>query len=420
MSEKNFTLPNKLEIEKRYESYRPAFNEILDKIENLLKQKINLPSNPTYKARIKSFPSYYKKILRQKAKESSESIELVTLTDMIGIRVICAFVEDLALVEKQVVESFDVKEIERKGADQSFKEFGYESVHILIAIPENCLPESGISPELKKNLVCEIQVRTILQDAWAEVEHELIYKTEFSPFDMPLRRKLASINASLSLADTIFQEIRDYQKKLQLETSERRESFYEKVDETTGEFSEEEKSKLKSDTKEIGKASQFIRGTIDDMLLDAIHAHNNGEMQKAIVIYTQILESKPVPADIVLSVVFKHRGMAYFASNDYKNALKDFESSVKYDENGFRSYYYIGIVYTVLLKYEKAIEAFSKSLEINEFQSHARYRRAVAYSKVGEDEKALEDLSAAEAMGLELADEKLLKEKLLKKLDISM
>ena len=420
MSEKNFTLPNKLEIEKRYESYRPAFNEILDKIENLLKQKINLPSNPTYKARIKSFPSYYKKILRQKAKESSESIELVTLTDMIGIRVICAFVEDLALVEKQVVESFDVKEIERKGADQSFKEFGYESVHILIAIPENCLPESGISSELRKNLVCEIQVRTILQDAWAEVEHELIYKTEFSPFDMPLRRKLASINASLSLADTIFQEIRDYQKKLQLETSERRESFYEKVDETTGEFSEEEKSKLKSDTKEIGKASQFIRGTIDDMLLDAIHAHNNGEMQKAIVIYTQILESKPVPADIVLSVVFKHRGMAYFASNDYKNALKDFESSVKYYENGFRSYYYIGIVYTVLLKYEKAIEAFSKSLEINEFQSHARYRRAVAYSKVGEDEKALEDLSAAEAMGLELADEKLLKEKLLKKLDISM
>ena len=176
MSEKNFILPNKLEIEKRYESYRPAFNEILDKIENLLKQKINLPSNPTYKARIKSFPSYYKKILRQKAKESSESIELVTLTDMIGIRVICAFVEDLALVEKQVVESFDVKEIERKGADQSFKEFGYESVHILIAIPENCLPESGISPELRKNLVCEIQVRTILQDAWAEVEHELIYK----------------------------------------------------------------------------------------------------------------------------------------------------------------------------------------------------------------------------------------------------
>ena len=33
---------------------------------------------------------------------------------------------------------------------------------------------------LNNELVCEIQVRTILQDAWAEVEHELIYKTEFN------------------------------------------------------------------------------------------------------------------------------------------------------------------------------------------------------------------------------------------------
>ena len=402
MSKITFSIPHKDEIKKIYESYNPVLSEIMQKIEAKLKKTIKLASMPTYKSRIKSFNSYYRKILRLKADEFSSRGKLVELTDMIGIRIICA-----------------VKEVEYKGSGDNFREFGYESIHVLISIPADCMPDSN-SEKVPDGLVCEIQIRTILQDAWAEVEHELIYKTEFSPFDMPLRRKLASINASLSLADTIFQEIRDYQKKLQLETSERRESFYEKVDETTGEFSEEEKSKLKSDTKEIGKASQFIRGTIDDMLLDAIHAHNNGEMQKAIVIYTQILESKPVPADIVLSVVFKHRGMAYFASNDYKNALKDFESSVKYDENGFRSYYYIGIVYTVLLKYEKAIEAFSKSLEINEFQSHARYRRAVAYSKVGEDEKALEDLSAAEAMGLELADEKLLKEKLLKKLDISM
>ena len=419
MSKITFSIPHKDEIKKIYESYNPVLSEIMQKIEAKLKKTIKLASMPTYKSRIKSFNSYYRKILRLKADEFSSRGKLVELTDMIGIRIICAFIEDLHEVEQQVRKNFTVKEVEYKGSGDNFREFGYESIHVLISIPADCMPDSN-SEKVPDGLVCEIQIRTILQDAWAEVEHELIYKTEFSPFDMPLRRKLASINASLSLADTIFQEIRDYQKKLQLETSERRESFYEKVDETTGEFSEEEKSKLKSDTKEIGKASQFIRGTIDDMLLDAIHAHNNGEMQKAIVIYTQILESKPVPADIVLSVVFKHRGMAYFASNDYKNALKDFESSVKYDENGFRSYYYIGIVYTVLLKYEKAIEAFSKSLEINEFQSHARYRRAVDYSKVGEDEKALEDLSAAEAMGLELADEKLLKEKLLKKLDISM
>lgn len=416
MSEKNFTLPNKLEIEKRYESYRPAFNEILDKIENLLKQKISLPSNPTYKARIKSFPSYYKKILRQKAKESSQSIELVTLTDMIGIRVICAFVEDLALVEKQVVESFDVKEIERKGADQSFKEFGYESVHILIAIPENCLPESGISPELRKNLVCEIQVRTILQDAWAEVEHELIYKSEFTPFDMPLKRKLASMNASLSLADIIFQEIRDYQKKLQNEMMQRRLSFYEKADDLTIVDGEKTSGKEKN----LERVNPYVRGTIDDMLLQAIHAHNTGDLKSAITIYTQIIESKPEPNNIVLSVILKHRGMAYFAENDFEKALSDFIKSYEFDKKSFRSAYYVGIVLSIKKDYAEAVKWFTISLEINGIQSHAFYRRAVSYFEMGEFEKSMNDVVAAEKLGLEDSGLETLHSKLMEKFDMKM
>ena len=417
MSEKNFILPNKLEIEKRYESYRPAFNEILDKIENLLKQKINLPSNPTYKARIKSFPSYYKKILRQKAKESSESIELVTLTDMIGIRVLCAFVEDLALVEKQVVESFDVKEIERKGADQSFKEFGYESVHILIAIPENCLPESGISPELRKNLVCEIQVRTILQDAWAEVEHELIYKSEFNPFDKPLRRKLASINASLTLADIIFQEIRDYQKKLQTELGERRNSFYEKADEFSEEMLGQSHHQV-ADSSIIG--SPFSKGSIDDLVLTALHEHNTGNFKKAVEIYTQIINSEPVPPAMVLSVIYKHRGMAYFAQSLYEQALNDFKKSVEYDPKCFRSIYYEGIVYSVQGKDKEAVECFDNSLAIDAFQSHVYYRRALALFNIGNYTKAMEDVNNALKLGLENEDLNTLKLKLIKKFDMNM
>ncbi len=415
MSKITVSIPHKNEIKEIYESYNAVLSSIMQKIEAKLKSTIKLASMPTYKSRIKSFNSYYRKVLRLKAEEVAHRGQLVELTDMMGIRIICAFMEDLKEVERQVRESFTVREVEYKGSGDNFREFGYESIHVLISIPEDCMPENP-EVEIPKDMVCEIQIRTILQDAWAEVEHELIYKTEFTPFDMPLRRKLASINASLSLADTIFQEIRDYQKKLQMETAARRESFYEKVDEATNEFSEEEKAKKQN----IARISPFVRGTIDDLLLEAIHAHNSGEMEKAVSIYTQILESTPVPPAPVLSVVHKHRGMAYFASNDYDAALNDFDLSVKYDPNGFRSYYYKGIVYSVKEDYPHAIEAFNKSLEINEFQSHARYRRAVAYSKVGEDSKALEDLNAAEAMGLNDADCKLLKEKLLKKLDISM
>ena len=103
----------------------------------------------------------------------------------------------------------------------------------MLDIPEeikNQVEQEHSGLKVPNSLVCEIQIRTILQDAWAEVEHELVYKSEFSPFDLPLRRKLASTNASLSLADIIFQEIRDYQTKLQREVDERRASFYEQAD----------------------------------------------------------------------------------------------------------------------------------------------------------------------------------------------
>src|SRR5574344_396420 len=301
-------LPEKASLQKIYESYEPLFNAILEKVEQKLKGVINLSSLPTYKSRIKSFQSYYKKILRQKPNESAQNDHLVTLTDMIGIRVICAFLEDLEEVEKQITSVFTVKEIERKGADQTFKEFGYESVHILIEIPKDCLPEDygKEGKMLPENTVCEIQIRTILQDAWAEVEHELVYKSEFNPFDKPLRRKLASINASLTLADIIFQEIRDYQNKLQGELAYRRNSFYEKADDFTAEELGTAPVEELSPPVESG---EYTRKTIDDLVLEALHAHNIGKLDKAVEIYTEIVNSKPEPNPTVLSVIYKHRGM---------------------------------------------------------------------------------------------------------------
>ena len=227
-------LPAKIKIKNIYETYSPYLSEIMNNIKVILAENIKLSSQPTFKGRIKNFQSYYKKLLRQKPDEAASSDSLICLTDMMGIRVICAFLEDISVVQEQLQSIFDVKEIEIKGNSENFKEFGYESVHVLVSIPENCMPKS--IPEgivFPPDLVCEIQIRTILQDAWAEVEHELIYKTEFTPFDLPLRRKLASINASLSLADIIFQEIRDYQKKLQSEMNLRRHTFYEKADDLT-------------------------------------------------------------------------------------------------------------------------------------------------------------------------------------------
>lgn len=410
------TIPIKSRIKSRYESYIPLLLQIRENIHKKIKENIYLSSQPTYKARIKSFSSYYRKLIRQKSEEAALSDSLVCLTDMIGIRVICTFLEDISVVLEQLKEIFDIREIERKGADLNFKEFGYESIHVLIAIPEDCVPvDIDDNLSLPNDLVCEIQIRTILQDAWAEVEHELIYKSEFTPFDMPLRRKLASMNASLNLADIIFQEIRDYQKKLQDEMNERKLQFYNIADTITNEQLgvNVEKKEL-----QIERINPYVRGTIDDLLLQAIHAHNAGEFDRAISIYTEIIESKPSPNNIVLSVILKHRGMAYFTKNDYMQALKDFKQSFEFDPKNFRSVYYEGIVNSVQKDYKSAVKCFDKSLELNEYQAHTYYRRAIALYELHEYERAMNDVAAAKNLGLEDKGLDDLHEKLLKKFDM--
>lgn len=408
------SLPTKKKMRDIYTHYNPYLLAVLDNIQKKLDDTICLTSGPTYKRRVKSFDSYYKKCIRLKPDEAASSNELICLTDIIGIRVVCAFLEDLSSVLEDVKRDFVIREIENKSATHSFKEFGYDSIHVLVEIPDDCFPQKDDFDLAKpKNLVCEIQIRTILQDAWAEVEHELIYKGEFSPFDMPLRRKLASINASLNLADIIFQEIRDYQKKLQSEVDERRFLFYEKVDEKIGSVTEVQKKTLP-----LEKVSPFVQGTIDDLILAAMHAHNSGHLDEAISIYTQIIDSHPNA--IAESVVRKHRGMAYFTENNYESALLDFQKSSELDPKNFRSLYYEGIVHAILHKWENAVDCYTRSISLNEYHSHAFFRRAMAYYELDEYENALNDVISAKKLGIDDSGCNALHHRLLKKLDMEV
>ncbi|MBQ7752248.1 MAG: (p)ppGpp synthetase [Treponema sp.] len=410
---------SKSTIRENYEAYGEYFAKILQNILVVLQDKIHLSAQPTYKWRIKRFDSYYKKVLRKEADKITEFSSLICLTDMLGIRLICAFLEDINLAISQIKELFEIKEVEVKGTEKNFSEFGYESIHVLVKIPEECFPPKDERFEnlmpLGGELVCEIQIRTILQDAWAEVEHELIYKTEFSPFDAPLRRKLAAINASLSLADITFQEIRDYQKKLQKELEERRQSFYSIADNLL-----DEKPKQALTDEPINRVSPFVQGTIDEMLLRAIEAHNAGNLEGAVQIYSKILDSIPATEKTVISVIRKHRGMAFFSMNKLEDALEDFNTSIECDPKAFRTHYYKGIVLSIQKKYQEAIDSFTTSLEINEFQAHTHFRRALAYYEVNEFENSMNDLDAAIKLGMKQEEYKFLQEKLVQKFGMNM
>jgi len=211
-------LPAKQKLRSQYSERVDVYEKVLYEFQRRLKQtlhRIGIPA--TIKYRVKGFDSLYEKVLR-KLKSTGQQEGVVQLTDLLGLRVVCAFIEDLNKAEDQIRQSLQVIEVERKGSNFTVKEFGYESTHYLVRVPDDIVDSFHVDADV----VCEIQLRTILQDAWAEVEHELVYKAEFTPFDEPLRRKLAALNANLSLSDIIFQEIRDYQRQLHHELRRRR------------------------------------------------------------------------------------------------------------------------------------------------------------------------------------------------------
>jgi putative GTP pyrophosphokinase len=382
--------PDQNSLRKEYEKYtkirHPVARDLASRLEDVFRL---LPSHPTIKARVKGFSSYFKKYIRL-LKKSGSSQRLPVITDIIGVRIVCPFLEDLSLVEELLRKNFEVLEIERKGTDHSFREFGYESIHLLIKIPAESIQKLGF-PGCE---VAEIQIRTILQDAWAEVEHELVYKAEFTPFDEPMKRKLAAVNASLSLADIIFQEIRAYQRQLNGELGKRRDSFFKKIEESTDAllFAGEKTEDAPLPPPPVSS----VNNSIDDLLLNALYAHNKNQFSEATAFYSRILELNP--ADPVRSLIYKHRGMAFFARSHYEEAIEDFSKSLELDPKSYKAAYYRGIVYSVTERYIPAVESFDSSLAINPYQPYCLYRRGQAYYHLEDYPQALADCEAALAM----------------------
>jgi putative GTP pyrophosphokinase len=388
----NKPIPNQKKFQEAYDRRTEARTRVTGDLEARIEDALqDLSSTLTVKSRVKNFSSYFKKYLRVLRQNKGDETSAI-ITDLIGIRIICPFIEDIAQVQEAFQKHFEVLEVDHKGSGHTFREFGYRSTHLLIRIPQDITGRWGA---LDTDMA-EIQIRTILQDAWAEVEHELVYKAGFTPFDDPMKHKLAALNASLSLADIIFQEIRKYQRQLNGQMEKRRNSFFKKIEETADAFMFEEPqigdpmpgvSPVSLDTSKV---------SMDDMLLNALYAHNKNQFSEAVNCYSRILEMNP--NDSISALVYKHRGMANFAQSLYQEAIADFTCALALDPSSYKAVYYRGIVHAVLLQYSEAAEDFTRSLEINPYQPFSLYRRGQVYYHLEDYPQALADCEAALAL----------------------
>ena len=150
--------------------------------------------------RIKTRDSVAEKLERKSEKYPSVNV----MNDLIGFRIICYFTEQVDQMAALVEKVLDVDPVlsTDKRKTMAPTAFGYLSLHYICRLPKG----EGY-PEKLTEYTFEIQFRTVLQHAWAEIEHDLGYKTEFGiPLDV--RREFSRIAGLLEIADESFMVIK--------------------------------------------------------------------------------------------------------------------------------------------------------------------------------------------------------------------
>lgn len=91
------------------------------------------------------------------------------IQDIAGVRMMCQFVDDIATVTELLRKRHDFTVVEERDYITKKKESGYRSFHMVIRYPVQTV-------EGEKQILVEIQIRTLAMNFWATIEHSLNYK----------------------------------------------------------------------------------------------------------------------------------------------------------------------------------------------------------------------------------------------------
>lgn len=151
--------------------YRCTVREVRTKLEVLNDEfSVEYKRNPIsfIKTRIKKPESILKKLNKLGYDFTAENIQ-EHLNDVAGVRVVCAFLDDIYTIAELLSSQDDITVIQVKDYIKNPKPNGYRSYHMIVEIP--VFFSKGKTP-----MRAEIQIRTNGMDFWATLEHQLRYK----------------------------------------------------------------------------------------------------------------------------------------------------------------------------------------------------------------------------------------------------
>jgi len=196
----------------QFELIQPSYERFARKINELIKELLEEQHVKFHgiEYRAKTIESFNEKVQR---KGKSYLNPINDLTDLAGVRIILYYLDDINKLTEIIDSEFDVDEknsVDKK-SELQFDQFGYLSIHKVISLKSN--RNELVEWQFCKGFKCEVQIRTVLQHAWASISHTLQYKEE-SDVPKEIRRELHRLSGLLELADEEFLKIK--QKRLDL------------------------------------------------------------------------------------------------------------------------------------------------------------------------------------------------------------
>jgi ppGpp synthetase/RelA/SpoT-type nucleotidyltranferase len=166
-----FALPNRV---KKFDSF---FNKIVDYANK--RREISNRNNTGHVLTAKEFRSY----IMEPTNENVKRI-LNIMKDICGIRIILFYKDQV----KHIINSFEKLEESKNGSQDINIEgkveyddkYGYRSCHIIFSLGKKRSDIYEFKDLFEEKIKCEVQVRTILEQGWADISHELFYKSGLS------------------------------------------------------------------------------------------------------------------------------------------------------------------------------------------------------------------------------------------------
>lgn len=192
-------------ILEEYRKAKPACEEAAEKVKSILKKFFKEAGLvvASVESRVKTEKSLEGKLELKGSKYAS----LADITDILGVRVITFYRDDVDKVASAIDRIFKVdweNSVDKRKVHQ-IDSFGYMSLHYICSM-------DGFPYRF------EIQMRTVLQHAWANMDHDTGYK---SGVEIPVEymRRLSRLAGLLELADEQFtlirNELADYRRRVQ-------------------------------------------------------------------------------------------------------------------------------------------------------------------------------------------------------------